>query len=105
MGRSYIAYERICHTEFEYTLFIIFVTEAVQAIWALSFDENNRAVMVQDDKLDLISILDKMRDSENRLISKAAHGTIWNLRHLLQNSKVEKFRNIGSNLFTLLEQR
>ena len=70
-------------------------TESVRALWDLSFDEDNRMKMMTEEKLELISVLDKMKASDNKLISEAAYGTLWNLRDLLQNSKLERFRNIG----------
>ena len=77
------------------TLTHILITEAVGALWALSFDEDNRKNMVNYECLELISVLDKMKASENKLIREAAYGTLWNLRDLLQNSKFERFRDIG----------
>ena len=51
--------------------------------------------MVQDEKLQVIPTLDKLKDSHNKTISKAAYGILWNLRDILQNSKHERFWNIG----------
>ena len=67
----------------------------MRAIWALSFDEDNRKVMVQDEKLEVFPALEKLKDSHITIISKAAYGILWNLREFLQNSKLERFRNIG----------
>ena len=73
-------------------LFFI-LTEAVGAIWALSFDEENRKVMVKNEELGVITTLLNLRSSDSAKIKAAANGALWNLREDLE--KTEKFHELG----------
>ena len=71
----------------------ISLLEAVGAIWALSFDEENRKVMVNKEKLDVVSTLLILKSSEDLKVKASANGTLWNLRVDLE--KTEGFRELG----------
>ena len=71
----------------------ISLLEAVGAIWALSFDEENRKVMVSKKELDVVSTLLILKSSEDLKVKASANGTLWNLRVDLE--KTEGFRELG----------
>ena len=77
----------------------ISLIEAVGAIWALSFDEENRKVMVNKEELDVVSTLLILKSSEDLKVKASANGTLWNLRVDLE--KTEGFRELGI-MFILL---
>ena len=72
---------------------MILLTEAVGAIWALSFDEENRKKMVDNEELGVVSALLNLKTVDNAKIKTAANGTLWNLRKELEESK--NFHELG----------
>ena len=74
-------------------MFCFLLTEAVGAIWALSFDEENRKVMVGNEELGVVSTLLNLKAVDNDKIKAAANGTLWNLRKELE--KTETFHELG----------
>ena len=71
-------------------------TEALGAIWALSFDDENRKMMVNDESLGVVARLSELKDSDNYKIKTAANGALWNLRDNLRQSTDTTFRGLGN---------
>ena len=63
------------------------------AIWALSFDRDNRKVMVENEDLRVIPLLLNLKSSDDVKVKAAANGTLWNLREDLK--KTEQFHDLG----------
>ena len=74
-------------------------TEALGAIWALSFDDENRKMMVNDESLGVVARLSELNDSDNYKIKTAANGALWNLRDNLRQSTDTTFRGLGNEGF------
>ena len=72
------------------------LTEAIGAVWALSFDEDNRKVMVENEELCVITTLLNLKTTDDAKIKAAANGALWNLRGDLEKSK--KFHDLGMYL-------
>ena len=77
-------------------MFCFLLTEAVGAIWALSFDEENRKVMVGNEEQGVVSTLLNLKAVDNDKIKAAANGTLWNLRKELE--KTETFHELGRTI-------
>ena len=71
------------------------LSEAAGALWALSFDHDNRKKMVDDRKLRVIQRLSDLKDSENAKIQTAATGALWNLREDLTKSDDSAYQELG----------
>ena len=71
------------------------ISEAAGALWALSFDQDNRKKMVDDRKLRVIQRLSDLKDSENAKIKTAATGALWNLREDLTKSDDSAYQELG----------
>ena len=76
-------------------------SEAVNAIWVLSFDAENQKIMVNTDDLEIVENISNLTQSANDNIRKASNGTLWNLRDELRTSENQKYREIGMP-FTVL---
>lgn len=61
-------------------------TEAVNALWILAFDDDNRIKMKETEGL--IELLHTMKDSTNKDQRKAVNGALWQLEGK-QNHSVE----------------
>ena len=73
--------------------YYISILEAVGAIWALSFDAQNRKLMVENEEMEVISTLLNLKTVNHDKIKLSANGALWNLREDLE--KTEKFHEIG----------
>ena len=76
-------------------------SEAVNAIWVLSFDAENQNIMVNTDDLEIVETASNLTQSPNENIRKASSGTLWNLRDELRTSENQKYQEIGMQ-FTVL---
>ena len=76
-------------------IIIIIIAEAVGAMWTLSFDDENRKIMMEDKKLDILMVLAELRDSDSEKIRSAADGALWNLRDDLRTPKTKKYQARG----------
>lgn len=81
------------------TLYISYIiTEALGAVWALSFDQDNRKVMLENEDLGIVAMLSSLRDNHCDKIKTAANGALWNLREDLRSSTNESYKTIGNYL-------
>ena len=71
-------------------------SEAVGAIWALSFDKDNRKVIIEDEALGAIAALSQLGESDCDKIKAAADGALWNLREDLLASQNDTYKAIGN---------
>ena len=67
-------------------------SEAVGALWALSFDDYIRRAITHADELGIVAILNDLKNSKTEAVKKAANGILWNLREFVQDSSKSKFR-------------
>ena len=71
------------------------ISEAAGALWALSFDEENRKEMVENKKLRVIQRLSELKASDINKIKTAATGALWNLREDLRMSDDPTYQTLG----------
>ncbi|XP_064597655.1 uncharacterized protein LOC135464094 [Liolophura sinensis] len=68
--------------------------EAVKALWALSFDDENKDLIIQEPGL--IDRLVQLEKSPGVEVRKAAQGVLWTLRYKLRDK--QDYHNIGEEL-------
>ena len=71
---------------------IFMFSEAVGALWALSFDDDIRRAIAHADELGIVAILNDLKNSKTEAVKKAANGILWNLREFVQDASKSKFR-------------
>jgi hypothetical protein len=61
-------------------------TEAVGALWSLSFDENNKDMMVNDDKCKVIDTFERLTTSKDDKVKDICRKALWTMREGLVKS-------------------
>ena len=72
-------------------IFILFeskyiLSEAVNAIWVLSFDEEAVKTLNETERSELVDLMRTFKDSPSEKLKEAVNGTLWNLR---EESRIE----------------
>ena len=67
-----------------------FLSEAVNAIWVLSFDNETLKTITETKSSDLLDILNSLKESPIDKLKEAANGTLWNLREELRMPNISK---------------
>lgn len=71
------------------------ILEAVGALWTLSFDEQNRAEMINNPDSKVIDTLYKCHKAENEEVRKICYKALWTMRDHLKSS--EHYKHIGKS--------
>lgn len=74
-----------------------YFTEAMGALWTLSFDKENQDVMLQDDAV--MKNFINLRTSPIQRIKNACNGALWNMREKL--SSEDKYKELGNGTHPL----
>ena len=75
--------------------FQFYFSEAVSALWTLSFDKNIANTMIETDGV--VELLDELlKTAENDELKDLAHRTLWTMREYLAES--EQYRELGEYL-------
>ncbi|XP_071100866.1 uncharacterized protein [Haliotis cracherodii] len=69
--------------------------EAIESMWVLAFDEDNKQRMMEEPGL-MEAVVDKYHSSADQDIRKPCQGLLWNLRDILLQS--QKYADIGKEL-------
>ncbi|KAL4217626.1 hypothetical protein ACF0H5_022368 [Mactra antiquata] len=72
--------------------------ESAEAIWALSFDAENQALITGNAELGVIELLMELKQEDSNKIKKACNGALWNMKEALRCTVIEKYREIGEKL-------
>jgi hypothetical protein len=65
------------------------VTEAVQVIWTLSFDKENRSEMVNNKDWAVIETLDKLKQSTDYKIRDMSKKALWTMQDRGNNNLIQ----------------
>jgi hypothetical protein len=68
----------------------LLLLEAVGALWTLSFDEQNRAEMINNPDSKVIDTLYKCHKAENEEVRKICYKALWTMRDHLKSSGISK---------------
>lgn len=68
-------------------------SEAVKALWTLSFDKENQINMVTDKNLGVVEIFIEHRHSPDKETRNACEGALWTLREEL--SQLDSYKDLG----------
>ena len=71
------------------------LSEAVNAIWVLSFDDEALKAIAETKSSDLLDILNSLKESSIDKLKEAANGTLWNLREETRMPIVNKNQEQG----------
>ena len=74
-------------------LSILISTEAVGALWSLSFDENNKDMMINDDKCKVIDTFERLTSSEDDKVKDICRKALWTMREGLVKST--RYKSLG----------
>ena len=74
-------------------LSILISTEAVGALWSLSFDENNKDMMINDDKCKAIDTFERLTSSEDDKVKDICRKALWTMREGLVKST--RYKSLG----------
>ena len=72
---------------------ILISTEAVGALWSLSFDENNKDMMINDDKCKVIDTFERLTSSEDDKVKDICRKALWTMREGLVKST--RYKSLG----------
>ncbi|XP_067664576.1 uncharacterized protein [Haliotis asinina] len=69
--------------------------EAIESMWVLAFDEDNKQKMMEEPGL-MEAVVEEYRSSTDKNIKKPCQGLLWNLREILLQS--EEYADLGKEL-------